>query len=262
MLKKIVITVLVFLSVGCLGYPKIATWYNRMMVEKEVSSYKKDEASFNQAYIDEQFQLAEKYNEDLRHGKKDDNYSEILNTNNDGLIGYVTVPSISLQLPVYHGTSDNVLTKGAGHMMSSSFPIGGKGTHAVLSSHCGMPNHVGFTNLEKVKEGDQFSVTVLNKTLVYEVEQIKIVEPTDTSEVRIDSENDYVTLLTCYPYGINSHRLLVRGKRVETVSNIDSEMMVSRTFAETINDIPAYEKVIGIAVVFVLLATFCILHRK
>lgn len=132
-----------------------------------------------------------------------------------GVMGSIQIPEIGVDLPIYHGTSDQTLAKGVGHLYGTSLPVGGAGTHAVLTGHRGLPSATLFTDLDKLKEGDRFYIEVLDETLAYQVDQIKVVEPTDTTALQIEPGKDYVTLLTCTPYGINSHRLLVRGARVE-----------------------------------------------
>lgn len=172
------------------------------------------------------FQEADDYNEELN--KIDhpfENYGEIpgyddiLNVSGTGIIGYVTIDRIKTELPIYHGTSEGVLQIGVGHLEGSSFPVGGVGTHTVLSAHRGLPSAKLFSNLDEMEEGDTFQITVLNRVLTYQVDQIHIVEPGDLDDLQVDPEKDYCTLMTCTPYGINTHRLLVRGVRVDGSAN-------------------------------------------
>lgn len=144
----------------------------------------------------------------------DEEYLSCLNLTDDGMMGYVQIPKIGVRLPVYHTTSEEVLQKAAGHLPGSSLPVGGEGTHAVISAHRGLPSAALFTDLDKLKEGDTFLLSILNDTLCYEVDQITEVEPTETGALEAEEGKDLVTLLTCTPYGVNSHRLLVRGHRV------------------------------------------------
>lgn len=141
-------------------------------------------------------------------------YEQLLNVNNDAIMGSVEIPKIKVKIPIFHGTSPETLLKGVGHLNNTSLPIGGKSTHAVLTGHTGLSNASFFTDLDKLEIGDVFFVKVLNRTLAYEVDQIKVVLPSVTKDLLIREGEDYVTLLTCTPYGINSHRLLVRGTRV------------------------------------------------
>ena len=157
-----------------------------------------------------------------------DNYMDILNVEN-GVMGILEIPSINVKLPIYHGTSEEVLHEGVGHLRETAFPIGQKGCHSVLSTHRGLPEAKLFTDLDKLTEKDQFFIRLYNTTLAYEVDQIKVVKPSDTRYLKPEKGMDYVTLLTCTPYGINSHRLMVRGKRCtyvkETKEGIPSKVV-------------------------------------
>lgn len=148
-------------------------------------------------------------------------YETLLNVNEEGMMGYLEIPVIGVRLGIYHGTEENVLKNGVGHLKNTSLPIGGEGTHAVLSAHTGLPEKKLFTDLELMKKGDVFYIHVSGETLAYQTDVIKVVEPHDTGDLRIQEGKDYVTLVTCTPYGINSHRLLVRGRRI---SFIEKEM--------------------------------------
>ena len=143
-------------------------------------------------------------------------YTDTLDVSGTGIMGYITISKIGVELPVYHGTSDGVLQVAAGHLEGSSLPVGGAGTHAVISAHRGLPSAKLLTNLDELEVGDTFTITVLDRVLTYEVDQISIVLPTETDLLQPVEGKDYVTLMTCTPYGINSHRLLVRGRRIET----------------------------------------------
>lgn len=151
-------------------------------------------------------------------------YEDLLNLANNGIMGYIEIPTINIDLPIYHGTTGAAMEKGAGHMEGTSLPVGGVGTHAVISAHSGMAGAKLFTDLDKLKLGDVFFVTVCNEKLAYEVDNIAVVEPTDIDLIRIDTQQDYVTLLTCTPYGVNTHRLLVRGHRVEMAEEAIAEV--------------------------------------
>ena len=146
-------------------------------------------------------------------------YAQTLDISGTGIMGYITIPKISVELPIYHGTDEGVLQVAAGHLEGSSLPVGGAGTHAVISAHRGLPSAKLFTNLDELEVGDRFTITVLNRVLTYEVDQISIVLPTEIDQLLPTEGMDYVTLMTCTPYGINTHRLLVRGKRVETMES-------------------------------------------
>ena len=147
------------------------------------------------------------------------NYNKVLNVNNEGMIGYLSIDKIRVEIPIYHGTSNEILNSFVGHIEGTSLPIGGKGTHSVLSAHRGLPSAKLFSDLDRLQLGDTFKITVLDEVLTYEVDKISIVKPNNSKELKIDKNNDYVTLLTCTPYGINTHRLLGRGKRVDNNIN-------------------------------------------
>ena len=151
-------------------------------------------------------------------------YEDLLNLANNGIMGYIMIPAINIDLPIYHGTTGTAMEKGAGHMEGTSLPVGGIGTHAVISAHSGMASAKLFTDLDKLELGDMFFITVCNQKLAYEVDNIAVVEPTDIDLIRIDTQQDYVTLLTCTPYGVNTHRLLVRGHRVEMAEEAIAEV--------------------------------------
>ena len=141
-------------------------------------------------------------------------YESILDINGSGIMGYIDIPKIHIMLPVYHGTADSVLQVAIGHLTGTSLPVGGEGSHCVVSGHRGLPSARLFTDLDKLVAGDTWTINVLDRTLTYEVDQIRVVEPTDLSNLKIEQGKDYCTLVTCTPYGINTHRLLVRGHRI------------------------------------------------
>lgn len=230
-MKKIVpiiIIVLLFLGgAGMVLYPVVSSWYMNLHQGQVVADYDEEAAKLSQEQIEEELEKARKYNESLLGNvvltdpfdaealdEQNTDYEDLLNIGGDGVMGSIEVPSQDIYLPIYHGTSSESLEKGAGHLQNSSLPVGGKGTHAVISGHTALPTAEMFNNLSEVKEGDVFYIHVLGQTLAYEVNQIKVVLPEDISDLLIDKNEDYVTLVTCTPYGINSHRLLVRGTRI------------------------------------------------
>ena len=160
----------------------------------------------------------------LNHKNIADEYYDTLDINGDGMMGYITIEKIKVQLPVYHGTSDKVLNSAVGHVEGSSLPVGGKSTHAVLSAHRGLPSAKLFTNLDKLQIGDVFTIRILDRTITYQVDQILIVLPQETDNLNIVPGEDYCTLVTCTPYGINTHRMLVRGTRIE---NIEEDKVIN-----------------------------------
>jgi len=237
-MKKHVInllTALVILSgIALMSYPFLVNWYNQFHQGEVIQNYDQEVAKINQAELDEMRAKAQAYNEELLgrveltdpfegsiEAAPSELYDSILNIDGNGMIGYVRIPDINVKLPIYHGTSGEVLDKGVGHLAQTSFPIGGVSTHTVLSAHTGSQRSVFFNNLDKLQEGDLFFLEVLGETLAYKVDQIKVVEPPDIDSLTIELEKDYATLVTCTPYGINSHRLLVRGERTDYIEASD-----------------------------------------
>ena len=209
-LLHVLFLVLFLIGIGAAAYPAFGNWYTEQKRSVVLTEYEKALAKIENADLTDAFKQAEIYNDALFTGKTNEkerpDYGELLCTTEDGIIGYVEIPSIQIRLPIYHGCTENELSKGAGHLPSSSLPVGGKSTHAVL---------------DQVKEGDLVYLYVLNKTLTYEVDQITITTPDDTDAIQIIDGKDLLTLLTCTPYGTNTHRLLVRGHRIfpdETLS--------------------------------------------
>lgn len=226
-LKKNFISLLVLLmalvGVGLLVYPTFSDWWNSFHQSRAVSGYAKAVAELDANRYDEVFAAAQAYNEKLRDNgviwMMDDadvaEYNALLNVDDTGVMGYLDIPKIGVTLPIYHGTDEAVLQVAIGHLAGTSLPIGGRGTHCTVSGHRGLPSARLFTDLDKLVPGDTWTVTVLDRTLTYEVDQIRIVLPNEMEELKIDPDEDYFTLVTCTPYGVNTHRLLVRGHRVE-----------------------------------------------
>jgi sortase A len=182
-------------------------------------------------------------------------YESILDISGTGIMGYIQIPSINVNLPIYHGTDEAVLQIAVGHIAGSSFPVGGEGTHAVLSGHRGLPSARLFTDLDKMTEGDIFTITVLDEVVTYQVDQIRIVLPEETGELAIVDGKDYCTLVTCTPYGINSHRMLVRGHRID---NLDEEqaLIVSAEASKVSSSIVIFA--VGIPLVLIVFAVMLI----
>lgn len=207
-------------------YPAISSYWNSRTQSEAIVDYEKMLASIPIEDYDEYFASAREYNQKLaalEHPLIDYNqvpgYNDVLNIDGKGMIGYLTIDVIGVELPVYHGTSESVLNIAAGHLQGTGFPVGTVGSHTVVSAHRGLPNATLFTNLDHLEIGDTFEFTILNKTVTYQVDQIKVVSPEETQDLLIDPEQDYCTLLTCTPYGINTHRLLVRGVRIDSASH-------------------------------------------
>ena len=224
-LLHVLFLVLFLIGIGAAAYPAFGNWYTEQKRSVVLTEYEKALAKIEDADLTDAFKQAEIYNDALFTGEIDEkerpDYGELLCTTEDGIMGYVEIPAIQIRLPIYHGCTENELSKGAGHLPSSSLPVGGKSTHAVLAAHSGRADSKMFTDLDQVKEGDLVYLYVLNKTLTYEVDKITVTTPDDTDAIQIIDGEDLLTLLTCTPYGTNTHRLLVRGHRIfpdETLS--------------------------------------------
>ena len=222
-----IILILIFLvGLSVMLYPSVSDAVNRKHQSRAVAGYAEEVEQLSDADYQTYFDAADAYNRQLNTTpnafyKPDlvSGYAQTLDISGTGIMGYITIPKISVELPIYHGTVEGVLQVAAGHLEGSSLPVGGAGTHAVISAHRGLPSAKLFTNLDELEVGDRFTITVLNRVLTYEVDQISIVLPTEIDQLLPTEGMDYVTLMTCTPYGINTHRLLVRGKRVETTES-------------------------------------------
>lgn len=219
----IILLISFFIGLSVLLYPSLSSFWNSRTQSEAIVDYESMLAQLKPEDYTAVFEVADNYNQALfkmddpltNYGQLSD-YHNILNISGTGMIGYITVPKISQELPVYHGTSDSVLSVAVGHLEGTSLPVGGENTHSVVSAHRGLPTAILFTHLDRMEIGDTFYFTILDRTLTYEVDQIRIVEPDDTSLIQIAQGKDYCTLLTCTPYGINTQRLLVRGHQIDT----------------------------------------------
>ena len=229
MKNKIGILLVLMLFVGVCGllYPSVSQYWNSKTQTQAVENYRQILESLQPEDYDTYFEEAKNYNISLNELKypltdyyKIEGYKDILDVSGTGIMGYVSIPKLGVELPLYHGISAEVLNVACGHLEGTSFPVGGENTHSVLSAHRGLPHAKLFTELDKMEVGDTFTVTVLNKTVTYQVDQIKVVLPNETQDVQIVEGEDLCTLLTCTPYGINSHRLLVRGTRIENAAPV------------------------------------------
>jgi len=207
---------------GLLLYPVVSNRINSMNAARVISDYNELAENLAQEEKEDMIQRARDYNTELyntpgsfEHPEMVDGYLDILDITGTGIMGYIEIEKIGVNLPIYHTVEKEILQIGAGHLPGSSFPVGGESTHCVLSGHRGLPSSKLFTDLDEIEIGDRFTITVLDMRLVYEVDQIEVVLPTETSLLQIVEGGDYCTLVTCTPYGINTHRLLVRGVRVE-----------------------------------------------
>ena len=224
-LSTIILIVILLAGLSVMLYPTVSDYWNSFHQTRAIANYDAIVAELDETDYEALFAEAEQYNERLRElgapfsecGNLSSTYNNVLNVAGNGIIGYISISKIGVELPIYHGTSDSVLNVAAGHLEGSSLPIGGESRHSVISAHRGLPSAKLFTDLDRMEVGDTFTITVLNRILTYEVDQILIVEPSQMEALSVTQGEDYCTLLTCTPYGINSHRLFVRGKRIENV---------------------------------------------
>jgi sortase A len=278
MKQKIIPILIILFGFALLSYPFISNYMFEKSAGSTIKSYEKQAKTYDQKQKEQAFRKAEEYNKDLIKSvvqltdpfkvKKSNGetliYNNILNIDHSGVMGYLEIPCISVNLPIYHGTDAEILERGVGHLAASSIPVGGKSTHSVLTGHTGLSSAKLFTDLTEMKKEDLFFIHVLDRTLAYKVDQISVVRPEDTRKLQIVKGKDYVTLVTCTPYGVNDHRLLVRGVRTKYVKkqrssirprNQDSQWM--RTYKKAI--------AIGLMIVTALILlgkVFQKLHRK
>ncbi|MBE5916650.1 MAG: class C sortase [Pseudobutyrivibrio ruminis] len=233
--KTIAIAAMMIAGLSLLVYPLVANTWNNHVQATLVNNYTESvDAAIKEGTLDvsEEFEKAYEYNEELlpsilpdsfaeaEANGADENYMSLLNADGDGIMGYIQIPSINVKLPIFHTTSEEVLQIGVGHLQGSSLPVGGESTHSVLSAHRGLPSATLFTDLDKVEIGDNFFLIIMGEYIAYEVDQIEVVEPDDTSLLQVEEGQDLCTLITCTPYGVNTERLMVRGHRVEYVPEL------------------------------------------
>ncbi len=233
-LSAILLFLIFFIGLSLLLYPSFADWWNSFHQSRAVASYMEEVANIDDDQYEELWNAAWDYNQSLLDrpntfilsDEQKAQYEQLLNVGNNGIMGYIEIPSINVTLPIYHGTDEAVLQIAVGHLEWTSLPVGGESSHCVLSGHRGLPSARLFTDLDQLEVGDTFLMYVLNEVLTYEVDQIRIVEPVETQDLLIEEGKDLCTLVTCTPYGINSHRMLVRGRRID---NIEEEKVVRVT---------------------------------
>lgn len=267
-----IILVLVFLvGLSLLLYPTVSDYWNSLHQSRAITGYTEQVAGLDSDTYDRLWAEAIAYNETLpdkadRFRMTDEEleeYEQLLSVSGSNVIGYIEIDKINCYLPIYHGTSESVLQVGVGHLEGSSLPVGGESTHCVISGHRGLPSARLFTDLDRLTEGDTFRLHVLDETLTYEVDQILVVEPTEVEALAIVEGEDYCTLVTCTPYGINTHRLLVRGHRIENVEEpaevqVEAEAMETRpTFP-----IPALLILLAAAILLVIVLLYAAKERK
>ena len=270
--RSTIILILIFLvGLSVMLYPTVSDYVNQRHQSRALASYDETVNEMSDADYTAYFEAADAYNQRLAATPNSfftpeqvSGYDETLDVSGTGIMGYITIPRIGVELPVYHGTSDGVLQVAAGHLEGSSLPVGGAGTHAVISAHRGLPSAKLFTNLDELEAGDTFTITVLDRVLTYEVDRISIVLPTETDLLQPVEGQDYVTLMTCTPYGINTHRLIVQAKRVAYNGEEDAPTQpvqavihyTARSFRR------AYTLYIGTAVIILLVVVLILRRRK
>lgn len=239
-LKKRWGRILVFAIGFCIClYPLVGSLIQRVGQQSILSTYEKEEEKIDTETMESELEKAREYNSTLYQTQgvyvgdeaasilSDESYESLLNLTDSGIMGRIEIPKINVDLPIYHGTEDDVLSKGIGHFKPSSLPVGGKSTRSVLTGHRGLPSSKLFTRLDEMEEGDYFFIEVCNETLAYRVNEIIEIKPEELSELQIEPDEDLVTLVTCTPYGINTHRLLVTGERVPYKESIKEEIQPS-----------------------------------
>ena len=222
-LGNIILTLILLVGIGLLVYPTFSDWWNSFHQTRAIAGYSAAVANMDKEDFDRMWAEADAFNAYLaqkpgRFSLTDEEiatYNSILDVTGTGIMGYIDIPSIKVSLPVYHGTDEAILQIAIGHIQGTSFPVGGEGTHCAVSGHRGLPSAKLFTDIDQLQAGDKFLLQVLDRTLTYEVDQIRIVLPQELQDLEIDPYSDYCTLITCTPYGVNTHRLLVRGHRVD-----------------------------------------------
>lgn len=224
-ITTIVLVLILLVGLSLLLYPSVSDYWNSFHSSRAISAYAEDVANLDEAQYEEMWSAARAYNRALAERSTNfalsdaqkEEYEKLLDISGVGIMGYLEIPELNMSLPIYHGTEESVLQIAAGHLEWSSLPVGGESSHCVISGHRGLPSAKLFTDLDKLQEGDVFVLRVLDEVLTYEVDQIRVVEPSQVSDLEIVEGSDLCTLVTRTPYGINTHRLLVRGHRIENI---------------------------------------------
>lgn len=262
---NIILCLVILIGIGLISYPSVSDWWNSFHQTRAVASYAAAVSQMKTEDYDRLFAEADDYNRKLagtgmKWSMTDEEireYNSVLDISDNGIMGYIDIPRIRQTLPIYHGTDDAVLQFAIGHLAGTSLPVGGDSTHCVVSGHRGLPSARLFTDLDRLIVGDIWTMTVLNRTVTYEVDQIRIVEPEDLSELQIVQGSDYCTLLTCTPYGINTHRLLVRGHRIP---NLDGDANVTADAMQVDQTLVAM--VVAVIILLILVIILLIVSSK
>ena len=274
--KKIRSILIILVGVAIFSYPYISNYVEEKGHTEIITEYTEVVATLDEETITEELEKAQIYNENLSGDPVHDpfiegsgytvpeNYENVLNIYGNGVMAYIEIPEIDCYLPIYHGTDSETLEKGVGHIAQSSLPIGGTSTHAILTGHTGLPSSELFTKISKLEVGDVFYIHVLNQTLKYEIYETEVIEPEDISKLTIEKGKDLVTLVTCTPYGVNTHRLLVKGERTaddeEAVEEIETEDAETNLYKYVI--IIACVIVLAIFIVIVIVLVIIIRKRR
>ncbi len=263
-ISTIVLVIILLVGVGILLYPSVSDWWNSMHATRAIASYVTAVEDLSGQEREAMLEAAREYNSRLANGvnftltdEQRAEYDSLLDITGTGIMGYVQITSIGVNLPVYHSVDEAVLQIAVGHIPGSSLPVGGERTHAILSGHRGLPSAKLFSDLDQIVEGDTFTLNIMDQTITYMVDQIRIVLPEETDELAITDGKDYCTLVTCTPYGINTHRMLVRGKRID---NIIGEVVVVSEAVRIPNYIVA--PAICIPLLFIILLIMLIYYRR
>ncbi|MEE1018523.1 MAG: class C sortase [Acutalibacteraceae bacterium] len=269
-MKKHLFTVIIvcvfLLGLSLLLYPTVSDWWNTFHQSRAVASYIEKVSTMEDDEYNNILNQAREYNstvadKGIKFRLSDDElkkYESVLNITDSGIMGYVEIPKINCKLPIYHGIDDSVLQVAIGHIAGTSLPVGGESSHCVISGHRGLPSARLFTDIDKLNQGDTFAIHVLDETLYYEVDQIRIVKPEQTENIRITKGEDYCTLVTCTPYGVNSHRLLVRGHRLQNQKDSSVRVTADAIQYEPIIIVPF----IALPILIVLIIIFIIRDRR
>ncbi len=263
-ISTIILVIILLAGVGIFLYPSVSDWWNSMHATRAIANYVTVVEEMSGQEKEELLESARAYNETLPNGVdfdlSDEEYAEyesLLDVTGTGIMGYVQISAIGVNLPIYHSVDEGVLQIAVGHIPGSSLPVGGERTHCVLSGHRGLPSAKLFSDLDQIVEGDTFTLNIMDQTTTYMVDQIRIVLPEETDELAIKNGKDYCTLVTCTPYGVNSHRMLVRGKRID---NIIGEVVVVSEAVRIPNYVVA--PAIGIPLLFIILLIMLIYYRR
>ena len=266
-LSTIVLLFILFIGLSLLLYPTASDYWNSFHQTRAIATYAENVANLDNNQYDQLWEDARAYNQALPFRsnpyylseEQKAEYERLLDVSGLGVMGYIEIPEIDVSLPIYHGTEESVLQVAVGHLDWTSLPVGGESTHCVLSGHRGLPSAKLFTNLDKLREGDTFLLRVLDEVLTYEVDQILIVEPQETAALQIEEGKDYCTLVTCTPYGINTHRLLVRGHRIDNME----EAKTIRVTADAVQIEPLLvAPIVAIPMLLILLVLLLLPRRR